>query len=171
MPLKKKSNLTGKIYLYDYTIYMKKIIFSFLLLTVSCALLGAKWSVLPNYDEQEPDVPVGEKYLLRKILQGKEIKIALSVEQDSDKNRKKMERMIEKGYNDWFKVAAKEIRKQKRTEEFADIMPILDRGVPISFVARPYSAEDSLSDEKPSGDQDITIYFLATGDHIHQKCK
>ena len=171
MPLKKKNNFTGKIYLYDYTIYMKKILFSFLFLTVSCALLGAQWSVLRNYDEQEPDVPVGEKYLLHKILQGKEIKIALSIEQDSDKNRKKMERMIEKGYNDWFKVAAKEIRKQKRTEEFADIMPILDRGVPISFVARPYSAEDSLSDEKPSGDQDITIYSLATGDHIHQKCK
>ncbi|MBQ7908237.1 MAG: hypothetical protein IJ311_01905, partial [Elusimicrobiaceae bacterium] len=145
---------------------MKKILFTLLLLCISCGLMGAEWGPMYDYVNSAPDSSVGEKYLLKKILRGQEIKIALAIEDETTGKRKEIERLIENSYNAWFKVAVKEIRKHNREREFADIMPVLKKEVKISFVNIPYSAEDSLS-ENPSS-YDVTVFFLATGDHMRQ---
>lgn len=131
-------------------------------LTVLCfplAAFAAPWGVVGDYDLPrapegmsriaglgQPVSPTpGERYLLKPVLEGKSIKIFLDSGEESEETLAQYREKIKEAYNNWFLNAAKEIRKSGRTQEFADILPVLDKGIPLEFV--------------PSG-EDIIVEFV-----------
>jgi len=69
------------------------------------------------------------------LLAGKTLKV--SVYPPSSTNTEKhrwAQNLVRNAYNDWFKNAADTIKNRARSKEFADVLPVLKRGVAIAFV-------------------------------------
>ena len=120
-------------------------------LTVLCfplAAFSALWGVVGDYDlprtpegmsrlaglEQPVSPTPGERYLLKPVLGGASVKVFLDPGEESEETLAQYREKIKEAYNNWFLNAAKEIRKSGRTQEFADILPVLDKGIPVEFV-------------------------------------
>ncbi|MBQ7908566.1 MAG: hypothetical protein IJ311_03605 [Elusimicrobiaceae bacterium] len=106
----------------------------------------APWGTLPNYHDPDPQKEtkaVGDRYLLRQIVQGQPIVVDLILEPEDEPKRAEFQTFIRQSYQQWFRYPAELIRKQKRTEEFVDVLPVLEKGVMVRF-----------SDEDPD------IYFF-----------
>lgn len=92
---------------------------------------AAEWGAMSDYVNEKDTTQNGEKYLLRKILNGQTLSIGLERNPYTEKQYEKLGRMIVDLYNDWFSNAARRIKRAGREEEFADILPILQKGVSV----------------------------------------
>ena len=103
---------------------------------------AAPWGALPNYVNEAEPAKTGEKYLLRKILEGQPIAVGLdpykytsdkyggsTIEQYTFAEQDTQGEAIYDAYNEWFFNAVRHIEKAQREDEFADILPILRKGV------------------------------------------
>ena len=135
---------------------MKKIIFSFLCVLAPACLAAAQWGVLHNYTEgaYSDGKPIGQRYLLRRALEGKPIRVDLRYS-DASKEPKYRE-IISAAYAQWFSEPARLIRRAGREEEFADVLPLLERGIKVQFADKE---EDS----------DIRIYIIPLK-QVQQAC-
>lgn len=108
-----------------------------MLLLLGCMLFGAlgvlatPWGAMADYVDEYTPSKTGEKYLLRKILNGQTLSIGLQRDAYTDKHYDKLSRLIVESYNEWFSNAAHHIEKAGREAEFADILPVLHQGVHI----------------------------------------
>ena len=96
-------------------------------------VLAAPWGAMADYVDEYTPSKTGEKYLLRKILNGQTLSIGLQRDAYTDKHYDKLSRLIVDSYNDWFFNAARHIEKTGREAEFADILPILRQGVRVQM--------------------------------------
>lgn len=127
---------------------MLKLSLPFSLLFIAQAALSAPWGALSDYDLPAPPaghsraeslgMPVsaapGERYLLKPVLEGKTIKVFLNPGEESAETLSVYREKIAEAYNEWFAQTAKQIRSSRREREFADILPVLDRGISVEFV-------------------------------------
>ncbi|MBP5403641.1 MAG: hypothetical protein J6Y17_00945 [Elusimicrobiaceae bacterium] len=110
-----------------------------MLLLLGCMFLGAlgvlaaPWGAMADYVDEYTPSKTGEKYLLRKILNGQTLSIGLQRDAYTDKHYDKLSRLIVDSYNDWFFNAARHIEQSGREAEFADILPILRQGVRVQM--------------------------------------
>lgn len=110
-----------------------------MLLLLGCMLFGvlgawaAPWGAMADYVDEYTPSKTGEKYLLRKILNGQTLSVGLQRDAYTDKHYDKLSRLIVDSYNDWFFNAARHIEKTGREAEFADILPILRQGVRVQM--------------------------------------
>ncbi len=114
---------------------MRKI-FIFLICLMPLCLAAAQWGILADYDQGDSAVRgsiAGQNYLMPQILRGEPVRIFLSV--DGDHKTASYEKIITDSYARWFARPAQLIRKAKREDEFADILPLLDRGIKVNFVS------------------------------------
>ena len=109
------------------------------MLFLSCLFWGpgwcAPWGALADYAEETKTLKIGDKYLLRKILDGKTLSIGLPRTEviGTNENYEKLEKMIKDAYNEWFLNATYHIETSQREDEFADILPLLRRGIPVQI--------------------------------------
>ncbi len=110
-----------------------------MLLLLGCIFLGAlgvlaaPWGAMSDYVDEYTPSKTGEKYLLRKILNGQTLSIGLQRDAYTDKHYDKLSRLIVDSYNDWFFNAVRHIEQSGREAEFADILPILRQGVRVQM--------------------------------------
>ena len=117
---------------------MRKTILSFLCLCAVGVSWATPWGVLHDYQEIQEEAKAGQEdypYLIDVILQGGSVRVYLEGPEDmTDKERAQYEQEVNEGYQRWFSHTAKTIRQKNRTEEFADILPLLEEGIPVKFV-------------------------------------
>lgn len=77
---------------------------------------------------------VKNPHVLLPILQGKTLFVSLQIEREADGDRAVFASFIKDGYNAWFEYVAQQIKEQGRAEEFADVLRLIDRPIPISVV-------------------------------------
>lgn len=139
---------------------MKRIV-SCVLSCLCCAggLWAEPWGVMGDYDlprtgpgmsrmaglEQPVSSAPGERYLLKPVLEGRSIKVLLERGEEEEETLAVYREKIQEAYSRWFLNAARVIRQAGREREFADILPVLDKGIPVEFV--------------PFG-EDITVEFV-----------
>lgn len=110
-----------------------------ILFLLGCVLLGAAgvlaapWGVISNYVNEDSTDKTGERFLLRKILAGQTLSVGLQQNEYTDKHYDKLSRLIALSYNNWFANAARHIEKAGREAEFADILPLLRRGIHLQI--------------------------------------
>lgn len=74
--------------------------------------------------------------LLPQILAGEPVRVRIQVPgATQEDDYKQAQQDIQYAYNDWFANAASWIREQKRTQEFADVLPLLKQPVRLEFVS------------------------------------
>lgn len=124
---------------------MKRIL-PFILLFCPLGAFSTPWGTMGDYDlppaprgEERsfagtPSETPGERYLLRQVLAGQPVRILLEPGEESKETLSKYRQKIQEAYNNWFLNTAKHIRNSKREHEFADILPALERGIPVEFV-------------------------------------
>ena len=84
--------------------------------------------------------------LLPLILKGQTLKISVYPPDDVEEEKLwAAQKKVRRAYNDWFTNAAEIIKRQNRTAEFEDILPTLEWGIPIQFVAFASDASRSNS--------------------------
>lgn len=132
-------------------INMKIFFILFSLFLGAPAAFSAPWGSLSDIDtpREENDKTAfrpGDNYLLSSILKGNPVRLYLVLTEQDEKNRASYERLLTQAYQEWFSKPAEIIRRAGRAEEFADVLPLLDRGVRVVF-------SDS-SEEK-----DVTVYI------------
>lgn len=96
-------------------------------------MAAAPWGAMADYVDEQTSDKTGEKYLLRKILNGQTLSVGLARDEYTEKHYDKLSNLIVESYNDWFSNALKHIEKSGREAEFADIVPILRQGVQIQI--------------------------------------
>ena len=105
---------------------------------------AAPWGAVANYTEpkagQTSAKRPGERYLIAQILDGRPIRAKLTLAKDSTKYQS-YEKIISQGYNRWFQETAQQIRAACREKEFAVILPLLEKGVPVRFVGEVDEAD------------------------------
>ncbi|MBR3603574.1 MAG: hypothetical protein IKL48_02650 [Elusimicrobiaceae bacterium] len=112
---------------------MKKWLVFLLIFCGMNALFAGEWGALRDYPSQTDSGVNGEKYLIHKVLKEEQIVVDLILDvRDVDK-REKMEKMIWDSYYQWFAYPAQKIKEQEREEEFADILPLLNKEVSVRF--------------------------------------
>lgn len=123
---------------------MKKLLFLlFILFPMSAA--AAPNGFLVNYyeprDGQTKAERPGERYLMGHIMDGKPVRVGLFFHsKEIDRDVYFYKQLIADGYAQWFAATAKIIRRSGRGKEFADILPLLDRGVQVQFPAQTSAA-------------------------------
>ena len=81
--------------------------------------------------------------ILPLILSGQRIKVSVYPPSSTEEEKHSAaEELVRKAYNAWFQNAVEKIQEADRSKEFADILPILSRGVPIQFVDFVDNQED-----------------------------
>ena len=133
----------------------------FLVFCFAPGVCAAPWGVLVDYINEEDPSKNGEKYLLRKILDKQNILVGIEnmkvgyergrtvlLGHYSFEEHEVLGLMLADAYNEWFFNAARHIRNNRREEEFADLLPILDEGVQLVIY-------DGLENE-----QDIQFHFV-----------
>lgn len=104
---------------------------------VCVPLLGAPWSGFENIDRptdgSSPNFKPGDDYLISTVLKGEEVDLSVKLEEKDEKNRQKFEDLLAQAYNEWFAKPAEIIRAAGRAEEFADVLPVLTRGIKVTF--------------------------------------
>lgn len=123
-----------------------KLLLTVLSLLPGALVYGAPWGALADFDlpvQPDADAPktMGERYLLPQILAGKPVRIFVDAPGASDKDYAKYQEILAKSYNKWFTGTADVIRSAKREQEFADIMPLLQKGVNVEFVDHASAAD------------------------------
>ena len=100
--------------------------------------------------------------LLPLILKGQTLKISVYPPDDVEEEKLwAAQKKVRRAYNDWFANAAEIIKRQNRTAEFEDILPTLEWGIPIQFVA-------FASDEGP---EDLWVNMERTLEDVSEICK
>ena len=129
------------------------------LFTISA--FASEWGVLSGFVQQAHATDSKEikyPYLIFPILQGKPLRIYFSKLQEGEDealtqdlaatlthspkpahgmpqlNKNSFQKLITQAYTTWFTYTAKTIRLAERENEFADILPLLDRGIQVEFV-------------------------------------
>ena len=109
---------------------------------------GAPWGAMADFDsplyrsENPVGMPtIGERYLMPKILAGQPIRIFIEASKSDEKQYHKYQSFIDESYNKWFLDTLQIISKAKRTDEFADLIPILQKGIEVEFVGQPQEAD------------------------------
>lgn len=133
-----------------------KWILSFIYVLCAGSIFAAPWGAMADYDSPRPKRPkeqavrdivpsenAGERYLLKKVLAGQPIKVRMEEENGSPETWEAFRDKVQEAYNSWFLYTAKEIQKARREQEFADILPTLEKGIPLQFV----SSEEDISVE------------------------
>ena len=100
-----------------------------LLFASACAYAGAPFAFLPGAESNDADSPAR---LLRKIAAGEAVCVQLENRYQPGPKQPYVE-MLSRAYNKWFSYTKKAIEKSGRQEEFADLMPILNRQVEIKL--------------------------------------
>lgn len=119
-----------------------------LLFLCLCAadIFAAQWGALLDYtmtseNEDAMQAPTGRRYLLNSILAGKPLYVWVDLGYLSEEKRPEYEKLIAAEYARWFAYPAQLIRKAGREEEFADVLPVLDRGIDVQFVQEESKAD------------------------------
>lgn len=105
-----------------------------------CAYGAAPWGAMADYDLKFENLPVnsnfsgGYRYLLPQIIAGKPVRVFLSVPADTEDNLAEYQESIRQNYNQWFESTAQIIRATGREAEFADVLPLLDKGIKVEFL-------------------------------------
>ena len=124
---------------------------------------GLTWGVLDDFVDTTVRGQVRYPYLIEHVLENKPIRVyvynaagvdfafdsqtreakmvegeALAVDEDLAQTSYKV---LMEGYNRWFQNAAQAIRRAQREQEFADILPVLERGVHVELVPSPTQAD------------------------------
>lgn len=98
---------------------------------------AAPWGALQDYNRTPQGHVttdrVGENYLLKRVLAGQPLRVTLSFKKPFSEKKKVYAQKIEQAYNQWFSYPARLIRQSGREEEFADILPLLDKGIQVEF--------------------------------------
>lgn len=95
---------------------------------------AAPWGVVNGYVDEDTPSQTGEKFLLRKILNGQVLSVGLEKNIYTEERYEKLSQLIQDSYNDWFFNAARHIEQTGREAEFADILPILRQGIRLQIV-------------------------------------
>lgn len=120
----------------------------------------AEEAVTPSKQAKEPNKP-GKVTILPLILQGKPVKISIYPPSSLDTEPyQAAKEVVLEAYNDWFKNAVNVIKSEHREREFADVLPILKRGVKIMFV-----------DFADSKNEDVWIDFEPTLEKLQKSCQ
>ena len=115
-------------------IFIKVItILFFFCLFGSINLCATPWGALINYVEGAESAPIGEKYLLRKVLKRKPLSISIQRNVYTDKEYSKFETLVQKSYSKWFSNVVTHIEKNKRKREFGDILALFRRGIDVQI--------------------------------------
>lgn len=130
---------------------MKKLFVSLFLFCAPALAFGANWAFLEDVDEPSPNVSpsanssgAGSRYLLHRVLAGNPLRVWVTDgdpaavlhrgEKGDEAKIVKYERLVSENYARWFSEPAKIIRSSGREVEFADVLPVLDRGISVQFV-------------------------------------
>ena len=72
--------------------------------------------------------------LIPKILRGEPVRVNIEVSwQMNELACERTKEMVHEAYNAWFQNAANTIKAQHREQEFQDVLPTLQKGVPLKF--------------------------------------
>ncbi len=96
-------------------------------------------------------------------------KLAIQNDLDNKLNKEKREKELAKMISDalkrWFTDTATTIRNAGRTQEFADILPLLDKAV------KPIRINNNLKDYiEDSDSKSIVLFYFITEEEMHKKC-
>ena len=111
--------------------------------------VGAPYAMFEDAAPEEGEI---RNRLWRAILQGGPVTVKLVLPKSESANRREWHRRVTDAFNAWFEYPAYVIRQSNREEEFADILPILDKGIPFG----------------PNG-VETTVVFLGTMQEADQK--
>nr|QGT50753.1 hypothetical protein Elusimicrob2101_0160 [uncultured Elusimicrobia bacterium] len=126
---------------------MKKLL-SLVCLWAAAGAFASPWGAMIDYDlaPAQPGVKIfdrehssvsktpGERFLLKPVLEGRIIRVFLNPGMEEEETLAVYRKKIQAAYSAWFSNAAKVIRQSKREAEFADILPLLDKGASVTFV-------------------------------------
>ena len=106
----------------------------------------APWGALNDFDQplnpdQASPAQKGERYLLPQILRGEPVRIFADVSKTEQKSPKEYQALLSQLYNEWFLSVAEIIENAGREKEFADVLPLLKKGVKTQFVGKEESPD------------------------------
>ena len=117
---------------------------------LGCTALGAtasQWGLLPDFvnettgaGQQELKVPAQKRFLLHPIVEGRPVYYRINGAKNEKQNQAYQSR-IRSFFDIWFTGALEQIRQSGREQEFADIIPILERGVDLRLAATDSEAD------------------------------
>lgn len=110
------------------------------MLSSACAFAGAPFAFLPGAEYNKEDSPAR---LLRKIVAGEGVCVKIDNRFEPGPMQPYLE-MLSRGYNNWFSHTKNVIVKSGRQQEFADLMPILNRRVEIKLAGRDCEEPDMI---------------------------
>lgn len=116
--------------------------------------VGVKLQDVPGEDSEDEDEKLEDMTLLPVILEKGSLKVAVAFDGLLDLED------VQKAYNQWFANAAAAIRRQKREEEFEDVLETLDKGVTIEPVK--YLSDDP---------RDLQVSFEPDEETIAKVCE
>ena len=150
---------------------MRKIVI-FLICLMPLCLSAVQWGALRHYTEgaEREGKPIGERFLLRQVLEGKPIRVDLRYN-DANKGPKYKE-MISAAYAQWFSEPARLIRRAGREEEFADVLPLLERGIKVQFADEGEEADiriyiEPLKQVRQTSAKNLGYFSLESFPEIH----
>lgn len=116
---------------------IKKFFFPLMTCLLCVPLFGEPWSFFEDFDRPREgsaaNFKPGDNYLISSVLAGEAVDLSVELEEKDEKNRKKAEDLLVRAYNEWFAKPAEIIHKAGRAEEFADVLPVLARGINVTF--------------------------------------
>lgn len=120
-----------------------KWLLTFLFVLSAAGVSAGQWGALKDYVQEDAHGKrtYGERYLLNRIIAGEPIMVTLLAGRAGDDTWDYYTKAIDHAYNAWFAYPAKLIRQSGREEEFADILPLLERKVDVRFSEGEYPAD------------------------------
>ena len=151
---------------------MKRILVTVLLCISALAVRAeAPWaehkeSVEARERDGKPAAPKPDTVtLLPRILSGQPIRVNIQADWKINEGVcNHLKQQVQKAYNAWFKNAADMIKKRQREYEFQDVLPALERDVPIE-------ANCPGANSKVVAPADLTVDFKYNLKQVQKECK
>ena len=100
-------------------------------LTASVAY-GSQWGLLPDFVNEATAPQAAQTpstFLLRRVADGQVVYYTLHTANPQD--TAEYEQLVSRAFNEWFRETLKFIRNSKREQVFADLIPLLERGISV----------------------------------------
>lgn len=133
--------------------FMKK----FLLLTFWMVLGCILWAKAPHGflpEAIESDSLIYDLWDV--ILTNRPISVKLVLPSSQENNRAEYEDIVRESFTSWFSESSKKIKESGRTQEMADVLPVLNRGIDLRFDGTSYK---------------IIVYVYDSIDDLHRNCQ
>lgn len=126
---------------------MRRYLLLSLLFLAALGVQAGQWGFLPDFvnentgaGKETSAVPAEKKFLTHAIVNGNPVYYRIA-ELPDEKERPQRQDQISGLFKKWFEGTLKQIRARGREQEFADIIPILERGVDLRLAGTQQDAD------------------------------